>query len=279
MKQALYWITHPLQRQWIIGLVGAAATLVAGATTYVLAEPPESTRLKVMTWNLDYQKENFDGWVDTIAKLKPEIAGLQEAYTTDLEGIIAKLKEKGLHYHVEHGQWTRKFRCNEPGGAAYGSAIISLYPMTQVNDEKYKVVDGEGRGFTVATIDVARIGKLRVYVTHLGNSPRDRVQKAEVEQLIRFQKEDAKKHKPQGTVIFGDFNAEPASKALDPIWDAGFKDVDPNCYKKEHKGCKPTHDNGKKLDYIFHKDLRIADRHLSRTAHSDHDIWQMIITE
>jgi endonuclease/exonuclease/phosphatase family metal-dependent hydrolase len=279
MKQAAHWTMHRMKRTWIIGLAGAAAALVAGATTYVLAEPADSTRLSVMTWNLDYKNESFDGWVDTIAKFKPEVAGLQEACTTDLEGIIKKLKERGLHYHVEHGQWTRKFQCNEPGGAAYGSAIISLYPMTQVNDERYKVVDGEGRGFTVATINVARIGKIRVYVTHLGNSPKQRVQKAEVEQLIGFQKADAEKTKPQGTVIFGDFNAEPASNALDPIWGAGFSDVDPNCYKQEQDGCKPTHDNGKKLDYIFHKDLRIAERDISKTAHSDHHIWRMTITQ
>jgi endonuclease/exonuclease/phosphatase family metal-dependent hydrolase len=275
MKKAMYGKTPPVKRQWIIGLVAA---LVAGATTDALADPPDSTRLKVMTWNLDYQRENFDGWVDTIAKLKPEVAGLQEACTTDLEGIIKQLKERGLHYHVAHGQFEHKPLCNEPIGAAYGPAIISVYPMTQVNDEKYKVDDGEARGFTVATINAARIGKVRVYVTHLGNSSRDRVQTAEVEQLIRFQKADAKKHKPQGIVIFGDFNVEPASRALDPIWGAGFEDVDPNCYKKEQEGCKPTHDNGKKLDYIFHKDLRIADRHLSQTAHSDHRIWQMTVT-
>jgi endonuclease/exonuclease/phosphatase family metal-dependent hydrolase len=279
MKPIIYWRTHRMQRTRIIALAGAAAGLIAGATTFALAEPSDSARLKVMTWNLDYQEENFDGWVDTIAKLKPEVAGLQEACTTDLEGIIKRLKEKGLNYHVQHGQWTRKFLCNEPGGAAYGDAIISLYPMTQVNDERYKVVDGEGRGFTVATINVARIGKIRVYVTHLGNSPDQKVQKAEVEQLIRFQKADAEKNKPQGTVIFGDFNAEPASKAFDPIWSAGFRDVDPNCYKKEQKGCKPTHDNGKKLDYIFHKDLRVIDRDISKTAHSDHHIWEMTITE
>jgi endonuclease/exonuclease/phosphatase (EEP) superfamily protein YafD len=80
-------------------------------------------------------------------------------------------------------------------------------------------------------------------------------------------------------VIFGDFNAEPASRALDPLWGAGFKDVDPHGDQKEPQGCKPTHDNGKKLDDIFHKALRIADRHLSTTAHSDHRIWQMTITE
>jgi endonuclease/exonuclease/phosphatase family metal-dependent hydrolase len=280
MKRAVCWISHRLKRRWLIGLAGTAAAVVVGATTtYVSADPPGSSRLKVMTWNLDYKNESFDGWVDTIAKFKPEVAGLQEACTTDLEGIVKRLKERGLHYHVEHGQWTRKFQCNEPGGAAYGSAIISLYPMTQVNDERYKVVDGEGRGFTVATIDVARIGMIRVYVTHLGNSPHQRVQKAEVEQLISFQQADAKKNKPQGTVILGDFNAEPASNALDPIWSAGFSDVDPNCYKKEGKGCQPTHDEGKKLDYIFHKDLRVAERDISKTAHSDHHIWQMTITE
>ena len=79
------------------------------------------------------------------------------------------------------------------------------------------------RGFTVATIHVARLGKIRVYVTHLGNSPDQQVQPAEVEQLIRFQQADAKKHKPQGTVIFGDFNAELASRALAPLWGAGFR--------------------------------------------------------
>jgi endonuclease/exonuclease/phosphatase family metal-dependent hydrolase len=271
-----------MKRRWMAGVaVVAAAVLVApGATAQ--AQPADSTRLKVMTWNLDYQKENFDGWVDTIAKLKPAVAGLQEACATDLDGILDELRERGLHYYKAHGRWTEKFLCDQPTGGSYGSAIISLYPITQVNHERYEVADGEGRGFTVATIDVARIGKIRTYVTHLGMGPADTVQEGEVQQLMEFHRADARKNKVQGTVILGDFNADPGSKALDRIWDNGFRDVDPNCYRQESPGCRTTHTHEetgekRKLDYIFHKGLRIADRHLSRTGHSDHDIWQMVI--
>ncbi|NRQ31816.1 hypothetical protein HII36_08180 [Nonomuraea sp. NN258] len=279
-----------MKRKLIGGMTAAAAAVLmsAGATASAQEQPTDPTRLKVMTWNLDYQRENFDGWVDTIDKLKPAVAGLQEACVTDLSGlngVLWQLRQRGLHYYKAHGTWTYKYQCAQLSHKGqYGSAIISLYPMTRVKHVPYKADDGEGRGFTVATIDVARIGKIRVYVTHLGsggNAQSERVRAKEVAQLMRFHKADARKHKVQGTVILGDFNTGPAGKALKPIWRAGFRDVDPNCYKRS-PGCKTTHtneDNGKKskLDYIFHKDLRIADRHLSRTGHSDHDIWQMTI--
>jgi hypothetical protein len=52
MKQVVYWITHPLKRAWIIGLVAAVAALVAGAPTDTLADPPGANRIKAMSWNI-----------------------------------------------------------------------------------------------------------------------------------------------------------------------------------------------------------------------------------
>ncbi|WP_146108179.1 hypothetical protein V5P93_005023 [Actinokineospora auranticolor] len=83
----------------------------------------------------------------------------------------------------------------------------------------------------MVTIDVSRIGNILVYITHLGLG--DDVQRAEVKRSMEFYEAGARKHEAQGALIFGDCNAKPGSEALDPIWAAGFRDVDANCYKKE----------------------------------------------
>ena len=169
MTKAVSWITQPLKHQWIIALVAAAATLVAGATTDARADPPGANRMKVMSWNIHAYQGNFDGWVDTIGKLKPAVAGLNEVCGFGLEQALAEVEGRyGIKYHMQFKRWvTKPYRwCDLRLG--YSNAIISIYPMTDVESHKYKEVDGEDRGFTVASINVPGISKIRVYVTHLG---------------------------------------------------------------------------------------------------------------
>jgi endonuclease/exonuclease/phosphatase family metal-dependent hydrolase len=279
MKQAFYWITHPLKRKWIIGLVPPVAALVAGlvagATTDALADPPK--RMKVMSWNIHASQGNFDGWVDTIGKLQPALAGLNEVCESDLNGVLKAVEEKyGVRYDVEFKRWDGKVYCGIDND--YGNALISIYSLTDVESHKYKKVDDEDRGFTVASINAPGISKIRVYVTHLGLRG---VQEEEAKQLAAFHKRDSAKHEGSGTLMFGDFNAEPHHPSMEPLWDAGLKDADPNCGKKSNTECKITYPDKekekpdkKKIDYIWYKGLNASDHHVSTTNHSDHWIPQ-----
>jgi endonuclease/exonuclease/phosphatase family metal-dependent hydrolase len=152
--------------------------------------------------------------------------------------------------------------------------------MTDVESHKYSEVDGEDRGFTVASINVPGISKIRVYVTHLGLRGNEGIVE-EAKQLAAFHKQDAAKHEGSGALMFGDFNAEPHRKSMEPLWDAGLKDADPNCGKTHNDKCKITFPDKdkekpdkKKLDYIWYKGLRASDYHVSTTNHSDHWIPQ-----
>ena len=75
--------------------------------------------------------------------------------------------------------------------------------------------------------------------------------------------------------MFGDFNAKPHRPSMEPLWNAGLKDADPNCGRDNNDDCKPTFPKKEtKLDYIWYKGLRSSDYHVSTTNHSDHWIPQ-----
>jgi endonuclease/exonuclease/phosphatase family metal-dependent hydrolase len=208
-----------------------------------------------MSWNIHAKQGNFDGWVDTIGKLKPAVAGLNEVCGDSLRVALQQVEEKyGVEYHMQFKRWAWK-PYPQCGPRGYGNALISIYPMTDVESHKYKVVDDEDRGFTVASVSVPGINKLRVYVSHLGLRGNEGMVE-EAEQLTAFHKQDSAKHESSGTLMFGDFNAEPHRKNMEPLWDAGLKDADSNCGKMHNDDCKPTFPKpdpkkkDKKIDYI-----------------------------
>ncbi|MFI7412692.1 endonuclease/exonuclease/phosphatase family protein [Streptomyces sp. NPDC049627] len=224
---------------------------------------------RVLTWNICNPCETGNaGRAAEIARFAPQVIGLQEACVRDVERIRSYLKSRyGLDYHVEYGTVLRSWgRCGgvpwSPG--AYGQAILSAAPMTDVVKVEYPDGGSEDRGYIAVTTTVSD-RPVRVFNTHLAQRRQEAVRADQIAVLAA----DVARH--ERAIVLGDFNAVPDASELNGIW-ALAEDTDPECQPSATATCEPTTDWQSKFDYVFLRGLVPLGRHVEPTPYSDHHI-------
>ncbi|MFJ3669585.1 endonuclease/exonuclease/phosphatase family protein [Streptomyces sp. NPDC090106] len=226
---------------------------------------------RVMTWNMcnpcDLSNADRAG---EIASYAPQVIGLQEACSSDVEKIRDYLERLyGLDYHVEYGAVLRNWsRCGgapwRPGG--YGQAILSAAPMTGRVNVEYPDGGSEDRGYMAVTTTVAG-RSVRVFNTHLAERRQEPVRAAQTRVLApvvaRYDR----------TIVLGDFNAVPDAAELADMWDVAV-DADPDCHPAPAAGCATTTDWQAKFDYVFLRGFTAVDQKVHPTEYSDHNLVQ-----
>ncbi|MFD5437063.1 endonuclease/exonuclease/phosphatase family protein [Kitasatospora sp. NPDC127067] len=226
---------------------------------------------RVMTWNLYApgagEPENYAA---EIAKYRPQVLGVQEGCKHSVERTVKILADKyGLKYQVAYGTARHDpFNCGAFGENAYGQAILSAAPIAQAGNQLYTSGGSEDRAFMWVTTTVG--GKqVRIYNTHLAEGRQSAVRAAQVRQLA------ATLAGKQRVIVLGDFNTQPDSPEMAPLWSVGLTDADPKCGWRSTAGCKPTADAGpprKKFDYILLSGVKSTGATVVDSVHSDHDV-------
>jgi endonuclease/exonuclease/phosphatase family metal-dependent hydrolase len=280
-----------------------AATSVAPPRSGEVQQLTDQPR--VMTWNMGTGAgfDDLDGWANTIAAYAPDVLGVQEMCVTDMQGVLSRLRAKGLNYQASYATWQNKLYCNEPTGGAFGEAILSLRPIsaethaTYVNQSTDSTADVRGWQALTITIDGQPV---RVFNTHLeqpggadhplNTAARD----AQARELAEISKTAPR------AIGFGDLNSTPENgegadsglttspstqPAPMPFYNAGFSDLDRDCTRftnpenvsatiiPECTLTQPSSSGGPdhKFDYVFVRLLVAVDEPSSLpTAFSDH---------
>jgi endonuclease/exonuclease/phosphatase family metal-dependent hydrolase len=249
------------RRTFLLAIFGCAAFFASGGA----AEP---VRLRVLTYNIQHG-EGTDGKIDlartaaVIKRLTPDLVALQEVdkATTRSRGVdqAAELgKLTGMH--VAFG------KAMDFAGGQYGEAILSRYPLTEVQVYKLPFTEGcEPRCALAAHVRLGDDGPEFVFAgTHLEHA------KTPV-RLCQAQKLNpalaATNSLP--TILAGDFNDvpdSPAIKVLHPHWtDATVVQPDPTW---------PSDEPRMKIDYVFFRPAdgwRVVEKQVSdESVASDH---------
>jgi len=219
--------------------------ILACAAFFASGWAAEPLRVRVLTYNI-HHGEGTDGNIDlariasVIKRLKPDVVALQEVdkKTTRSNGVdqaaeLAKLTEM----HVAFG------KAMDFAGGEYGEAILSRYPLSEVQVHHLPFMQGcEPRCAVAARVRLGTDRPEFVFAgTHLEHA------KAPV-RLCQAQKLNpilaAANALP--TILAGDFNDvpdSPAIKVLQPHWtDATAGQPDPTC---------PSSQPRLKIDYVF----------------------------
>ncbi len=224
---------------------------------------------RVMTWNIcnPCGQSNADRAAE-IAKLAPQVIGLQEACERDVERVRDHLENLyGLDYHVEYGTVLQNWgRCGgvpwNPGG--YGQAILSAAPMTDHVNVEYPDGGSEDRGFMAVTTVVGD-RPVRVFNTHLAQRRQESVRAEQTGVLA------AEIARHERAIVLGDFNAVPDTPELTPIWELA-EDTDPRCRPEQAGTCAPTTDWHSKFDYVFLRGVTPLGHRVKPSAYSDHHV-------
>jgi endonuclease/exonuclease/phosphatase family metal-dependent hydrolase len=226
---------------------------------------PAPDSLSVLTWNLWWRfgpwEERLPAIVETVRRLEPDIAALQEVWVADGTSS-AQVIADALGYHVAVAHRL------EIDGVGFGNAVISRWPITETdmvplpgpakgNDEERLVL--------LAVVDAPR-DPVQVYSTHLNwRHDHSAIRQAQVAELCHM----VAAHRPRDypPVVCGDFNAEPHSdeirmltgQASVPVEGLVFRDAwtAPGCdgpghtWTDENPYAKVEHEHQRRIDYVL----------------------------
>ncbi|MEJ2484849.1 MAG: endonuclease/exonuclease/phosphatase family protein [Anaerolineales bacterium] len=153
---------------WLLG--GIAFSIVAGLIL-TAANPPftqtDKNTLRIFTYNIqqgfnDEGERNFDGQLNYIRSMSPDIIGLQECDTARIAGGNADI----VSYFANHLDMYSYYGPSNVTGT-FGIALLSRYPIE--NPKTYYLFSiGEQVAVIEAEITVGD-QTFNIYVTHLGN--------------------------------------------------------------------------------------------------------------
>ena len=246
-----------------LALLGGAALLAAPiliSARHSGAEAPGG--LKVMTFNIqhgigDSHKYNLQHAIDTIARIQPDLVGLQEVtrnhpyYDCDDQParIAAGLKAAtGKTWSVVYEQewFTPNVECQQAGKGdgkeTEGLAFLSPTPIGGSSMTKLPF------SRIALTVKPASTGGLPVTVTHLSNGKNNGPQRArQVEALVKL----TEKLGP-AQLLIGDFNLNPDEVELQPLL-TPFRDAwAVSTQSGVGRGAGNSHGGGR-IDFIFYK--------------------------
>ena len=205
-----------------IVLLALAATACASSAR---AGSPRETRLRVMSYNIQYGNEGLDSVIAVINAEKPDIVGLQEldvhwdarSRFVDQAALIAK--GTGMEYRFARIYQIPNADATKPP-REFGVGILSRYPIkaftnhviTRLSTQEENPVPAPLPGFLEATIDVNG-NTVRALNGHLDVRRDPAVRKMQVADMLRVMGDS---NVP--TLMFGDMNARPDAPELEPLF-------------------------------------------------------------
>jgi endonuclease/exonuclease/phosphatase family metal-dependent hydrolase len=242
----------------------AAVSMLAASVSVAPPDvrPQGTAALKVMTFNIQHgidgtHKYNLQRAIDTIAKVQPDLVGLQEVtrnhpyYACDdqpariAEGLKAAT---GRAWSVVYEQewFTPNVECQQAGKGdgkeTEGLAFLSPAPLGERTMTKLPA------SRIALTVRLPAAGGLPVTVTHLANGKNNGIARGrEVETLVKWTQKLG-----QTQLLMGDFNLRPDEAELQPLlgvfrdtWIAGGQGG-------VASGTGDTHGSSR-IDFIFFK--------------------------
>jgi endonuclease/exonuclease/phosphatase family metal-dependent hydrolase len=218
----------PQRRDLVPALAGVALLAVpllswVTAPSPVAAAPGPARPVRVLSYNLHFGV-GVEGWSDleglarAIEASGAEVVGLQEVsrgwYINGSTDMLAWLQRRLRMPHA---------RFAGASDAVWGNAVLSRYPILS---SEVTPLPREGvplrRNALGVEVDLGKGRRLRVVVTHLHHIEGPDGARVRLAQLPRLLETVAGR---PGTVLLGDFNAEPGSAEIDLVRAAGLTDA------------------------------------------------------
>jgi endonuclease/exonuclease/phosphatase family metal-dependent hydrolase len=145
-----------------------------------------------------------------MAALQPDLLGVQECVFAMNQDRLLGAAGAG-HYDVHRG-WA--------GRPEYGNSILVRAPLS-ASGEPERLDLGLNRSALRIAVEGAGGRSIAMVVTHLHHPPADEAARAEqAGALVAWLRE---RPAPGGTIVVGDFNAEPVEPAYQVMVEAGFR--------------------------------------------------------
>lgn len=260
-------------------------TVLIGVPASAHATPPgHSVSLRVATYNIHAgsgadEVFDVDRTAAQISDLDADVVGLQEVDVhwdarSEWRDLARELAHR-LHMHVFFGP-IYSLDPSEVGGprAEFGNAILSKYPIMSAHNHSIARLSSQdpdpvlepSPGFPEAVINVRGVW-MQVFSTHLDFRADPLPRQAQVTDMLEIM--GAGRKMPQ--VLLGDFNAEPQSPEIGPLWDhlddawlaAGGSPGEGATY--------PAGEPQKRIDFVaVSPSMRVIDAHAVASSASDH---------
>lgn len=216
--------------------------LLAGCASVPRADEP----LRILTYNIHAGrdaagKDNLERVAAVIASSRAGIVLLQEVdRNTTRSGKVDQLAEL-MRLTGMHGRFGKSL---DYQGGEYGIAILSRWPITASEVVPLRVEPpqeraGGSREPRIAFIVVTKT--LRIANTHLDASREEGYRLQEVPQVLAA---------ARGSILGGDFNANPDSAVHEVVVRAGLRDAWSECGRGEGM-TYPATPPQKRIDYLF----------------------------
>lgn len=250
---------------WVLILV-ALSLPVPGLSS---PTPAGKQTLRIMTYNIHVgvgidKKLDLQRIADVIKKEKPDLVGLQEVdrgvkRTEGRDEIVELAGLSGMQYAFAHNL--------DYQGGQYGVAILSRFPIRQIDHRKYENRrEAERRGMLRVEVDIGAGRIINFVNTHLDYQFADG-RLFEAEQMLRFL-ENVK----GPLIVVGDFNDEPSGSTYKLMADK-FDDAWMQSKAKGAGWSYPADKLVKRIDYIFMRrsdNIRARKAWVVSTLASDH---------
>lgn len=240
---------------WVLILVALSLPLPGLSSP----TPAGKQTLRIMTYNIHVgvgidKKLDLQRIADVIKKEKPDLVGLQEVdrgvkRTEGRDEIVELAGLTGMQYAFAHNL--------DYQGGQYGVAILSRFPIRQIDHRKYENRrEAERRGMLRVEVDIGAGRIINFVNTHLDYQFADG-RLFEAEQMLRFL-ENVK----GPLIVVGDFNDEPSGSTYKLMADK-FDDAWMQSKAKGAGWSYPADKLVKRIDYIF---MRRSDNIKARKA-------------
>lgn len=201
------------------------AVLAAASTACAHFQPHESAiPLRVLTYNIRSGNGDLRRTAETIRRLAPDIAGLQEVDVNwaDRSGFEDQARSLGqlLGMHVRFAPiYMLPGADSSKPARQFGVALLSRYPivgwtndtLARLSTQARDPVPAPAPGLLDATIDVNGT-VVRVFNTHLDYRSDPRVRRQQVAEMLAYIGDAS-----GPTLVFGDMNAGPEAPELQPL--------------------------------------------------------------
>lgn len=185
-----------------------------------------------------------------IARICPDLIGLQEVHARSTSGEASQAHELAdllADYQVlfAPGRTVASGHCE-------GVALLSRYPVRghhtkTLSMDPRDALDRFGPRVVLHALVDSPSGAVDVFVTHLSISRTAR--NRTIPELLAF---DSGTPSSRGSVLLGDFNAEPTEPALALLEDGGWLDVWKSTHRAERRGGTwPATAPFRRIDYVF----------------------------
>lgn len=220
--------------------------------------PP--ARLRVLSWNIFAARAaSLDAIADMLASMEADVMVLQEVNVYARAANQAEVLAERLGYSYIYAGAV------EDEHGSYGQAILTRLPLAAARRYSLESVHASQSRIALDAVLCAGAAPVRVIDVHL--DPRPGGTEQNTRDLLRGMG-DGMHGARAGTLLVGDFNAEPGSSSIDMVLAAGLRDV------VAAYDVSPTW-NHRRIDYAFVSGPvvdTVQDARVVRTELSDHEL-------